>query len=257
MTSATHPMIYASLAKVMAEVGHIGKTRKNQAQNYQFRGVDDVVAHVQDIMAQHGVLCVPRVVERERDIVPSKSGGSMASVRLLVEHTFFAADGSSVVCTTLGEAMDSGDKASNKAMSAALKYALTETLLIPTYEVDRDTEEHSPQVAPPAPKAPPAPASKPSPPSNVTPIGTSGFRPAAGVAPSAGASRATSASVSGGSAPLEAQIAEWAQKFAQCATLDALDAAGRELAQSRNTQLKAACRGAFDMRREVLRKAAS
>lgn len=170
MTSATHPMIYASLAKVMAEVGHIGKTRKNQAQNYQFRGVDDVVAHVQDIMAQHGVLCVPRVVERERDIVPSKSGGSMASVRLLVEHTFYAADGSSVVCTTLGEAMDSGDKASNKAMSAALKYALTETLLIPTYEVDRDTEEHSPQVAPPAPKTPPAPASKPSPPNNVRPI---------------------------------------------------------------------------------------
>lgn len=229
MTNATHPMIYASLAKVMAEVGHIGKTRKNQAQNYQFRGVDDVVAHVQDIMAQHGVLCVPRVVERERDIVPSKSGGSMASVRLLVEHTFYAVDGSSVVCTTLGEAMDSGDKASNKAMSAALKYALTETLLIPTYEVDRDTEEHSPQVAPPAPKTPPAPASKPSPPSNVTPMG----------------------------ATLEAQIAEWAQKFASCATLDALDAAGRELAQSRNTQLKAACRGAFDMRRETLRKAAS
>ena len=229
MTSATHPMIYAALAKVMAEVGHIGKTRKNQAQNYQFRGVDDVVAHVQDIMAQHGVLCVPRVVERERDIVPSKSGGSMASVRLLVEHTFYAADGSSVVCTTLGEAMDSGDKASNKAMSAALKYALTETLLIPTYEVDRDTEEHSPQVAPPAPKTPPAPASKPSPPSNVTPMG----------------------------ATLEAQIAEWAQKFASCATLDALDAAGRELAQSRNVQLKAACRGAFDMRRETLRKAAS
>lgn len=227
MTNATHPMIYAALAKVMAEVGHIGKTRKNQAQNYQFRGVDDVVAHVQDIMAQHGVLCVPRVVERERDIVPSKSGGSMASVRLLVEHTFYAADGSAVVCTTLGEAMDSGDKASNKAMSAALKYALTETLLIPTYEVDRDTEEHSPQVAPPAPKTPPAPASKPSPPSNVTPMG----------------------------ATLEAQIAEWAQKFASCATLAELDAAGRELAKSSNVALKQACRPSYDMRRSVLSRA--
>lgn len=169
MSETPKPAIYAALSKVMAEVGAIGKTRKNAAQNYQFRGVDDVVAHVQDIMAQHGVLCVPRVIERERDIVPSKSGGSMASVRLLVEHTFYAADGSHVVCTTLGEAMDSGDKASNKAMSAALKYALTETLLIPTYEVDRDTEEHSPQIAP-----PPGVISKPAPPtpprSNVTPI---------------------------------------------------------------------------------------
>jgi hypothetical protein len=170
MSETPKPAIYSALSKVMAEVGHIGKTRKNAAQNYQFRGVDDVVAHVQDVMAQHGVLCVPRVVERERDIVPSKSGGSMASVRLLVEHTFYAADGSHVVCTTLGEAMDSGDKASNKAMSAALKYALTETLLIPTYEVDRDTEEHSPQITP-----PPGVTSKPAPPSppvksNVTPI---------------------------------------------------------------------------------------
>lgn len=231
------PKVISAIARVMAEVGAVGKTKKNQAQGYQFRGVDDVVAHVQEVMAKCGLVVIPRVIEREREMLTTQKGGSMVSVRLLVEHTFFCEeDGSSVVCTTLGEAMDSGDKASNKAMSAALKYCLTESLLIPTYEVDRDTEEHSPQVAPPAPKMPPskplpppAPASKPSPPSNVTPMG----------------------------ATLEAQIAEWALKFTQCADIAALDAAGRELAQSRNAQLKAACRTAFDMRREVLRKAAS
>jgi hypothetical protein len=161
------PGIYAALARVMAEVGAIGKTRKNESQKYQFRGIDDVVAHVQDVMAQQGVICVPRVVERERELLDSKSGGKMASVRLLVEHTFYALDGSHVVCTTLGEAMDSGDKASNKAMSAALKYALTETLLIPTYEVDRDTEEQSPQIA-----APPRPQVSPprAPPAQVVPF---------------------------------------------------------------------------------------
>lgn len=72
----------------------------------------------------------------------------MASVRLVVDHHFYAKDGSSVVCTTVGEAMDSGDKASNKAMSAALKYALTETYMIPTYEADRDTEDASPERGP-------------------------------------------------------------------------------------------------------------
>lgn len=163
------PRIVAAMARVMAEVGAVGKSRKNAAQNYQFRGVDDVVAHVQEVMAKCGVIVIPRVIEREREMLASKSGGSMVSVRLLVEHTFYCEeDGSSVVCTTLGEAMDSGDKASNKAMSAALKYCLTESLLIPTYEVDRDTEEHSPQVASRPPPAPPA--SKPSPPSNVRPI---------------------------------------------------------------------------------------
>lgn len=222
------PKVIAAIARVMAEVGAVGKTKKNQAQGYQFRGVDDVVAHVQEVMAKCGLVVIPRVVEREREMLTTQKGGSMVSVRLLVEHTFYCEeDGSSVVCTTLGEAMDSGDKASNKAMSAALKYCLTESLLIPTYEVDRDTEEHSPQIAA-KPPPPPAPASKPSPPSNVTPMG----------------------------ATLEAQIAEWAQKFAQCADIAALDAAGRELAQSRNAQLKAACRMAFDMRREVLRRAA-
>lgn len=157
------PQIYAALAKVMGDVGAVGKAKKNQQQGYQFRGIDDVVAHVQDVMASHGVVCVPEVMEREREVMQTKSGGTMASVRLLVRHTFYAGDGSHVSCVTLGEAMDAGDKASNKAMSAALKYALTETLLIPTYEVDRDTEEQSPQMAPKS-------AAPPSPPSNVRPI---------------------------------------------------------------------------------------
>lgn len=162
--SSPAPKIIAALARVMAEVGVIGKSKKNSQQNYSFRGIDDVVAHVQEVMAKCGVICIPRVVERERDIVATKNQGSMVSVRLLVEHTFYCEeDGSSVVCTTLGEAFDSGDKASNKAMSAALKYALTESLLIPTYEVDRDIEEHSPQIAPPSPRVPTVP-SVPSPP---------------------------------------------------------------------------------------------
>lgn len=153
--------IYVALSKVMADVGHVGKDRKNPQQGYQFRGIDDVAKAVQPAFVSHGVVCVPRVLEREREMVATKSGGSMASVRLLVEHTFYAPDGSSVQCVTLGEAMDSGDKASNKAMSAALKYALLETLCIPVDEPDRDTEEASPQAAPKA-KAksatPPAPA---------------------------------------------------------------------------------------------------
>lgn len=145
------PQIYAALSKVMHDVGHVGKDRKNPQQGYQFRGIDDVANAVQPAFVTHGVVCVPCVLEREREMVPTKSGGSMASVRLLVEHTFYASDGSSVTAVTLGEAMDSGDKASNKAMSAALKYALLETLCIPVDEPDRDTEEQSPERSKPKP----------------------------------------------------------------------------------------------------------
>lgn len=166
--------IYAALAAIQGEVGVVGKTRKNPQQGYNFRGIDDVMAAVQEIQTKHGVVCVPRVVDRERELVPTKSGGTMASVRLVIDHHFFAKDGSSVVCTTLGEAMDSGDKASNKAMSAALKYALVETYMIPTYEADRDTEEQSPVMAAkpksaPSAARPAAPAPKASPPSNAGP----------------------------------------------------------------------------------------
>lgn len=151
-------LIYAAMAKVMKDVGFVGKTRQNPQQGYKFRGIDDVVAACQEVLSANGVCCIPFVVEREREMVPTKSGGTMASVRLLVDHHFYATDGSSVTARTLGEAMDSGDKASNKAMSAALKYALVEALMIPTYEADRDTEEHSPEIAAPkaAPKAKPA-----------------------------------------------------------------------------------------------------
>lgn len=147
MSETPHPMIYAALSAVMGDVGHVGKTRKNTQQNYQFRGIDDVLSAVQDVLVKHGVVVVPRVLKTWRSVVQTKGGSVMYSVRLLVEHKFYARDGSHVVCVTLGEAMDTGDKASNKAMSQALKYALVETLCIPTYEKDRDTEEHSPELA--------------------------------------------------------------------------------------------------------------
>jgi hypothetical protein len=80
-----------------------------------------------------------------------------------VQHTFYAADGSNVVAVTIGEAMDSGDKSANKAMSAAMKYAMIETFSIPTEEFnDTENETHQPlpqrqQQAPPPRQAPPAP----------------------------------------------------------------------------------------------------
>jgi hypothetical protein len=216
MTTTTEtktPAIYASLAKVMAEVGAIGKTRKNESQKYEFRGIDDVVAHVQDVMAQQGVICVPRVVERERELLDSKSGGKMASVRLLVEHTFYALDGSHVVCTTLGEAMDSGDKASNKAMSAALKYALTETLLIPTYEVDRDTEEQSPQMAGP----PPRPPQSSPPRTSSAPPPTTAPKPAQVV-------------------PFPDAIGEWCARVEAADSIAALTAVGKAMADDKDAR---------------------
>jgi hypothetical protein len=56
-----------------------------------------------------------------------------------MQFHFYCIDGSNVSTTVIGEAMDSGDKATNKAMSIALKYALLQALLIPT-EDEKDPD---------------------------------------------------------------------------------------------------------------------
>jgi len=142
------PLIYSLMSRVMADIGAVGKNQTNAFDKYKFRGIDDVYNAVQPAMVKHGVFCVPDVIEQHVNQVQTSQGKPAMQVILRVKHTFYAPDGSSVSAITLGEAMDRGDKAGNKAMSAAFKYALFETFCIPTEE-DKDTENHSPQIASP------------------------------------------------------------------------------------------------------------
>lgn len=140
--------IYSLIPKIMAEVGAIEKTRENkQGSGYMFRGIDDVYFALQPLLAKYLVFFTPTVLSAEREERQSKSGGLLIYTVLRVQFEFFADDGSSVKATTMGEAMDSGDKSSNKAHSAALKVAALEVFCIPT-EGDNDTENHSPEPLP-------------------------------------------------------------------------------------------------------------
>ena len=115
--------IHEVIPKIMAEVGSISKGRKNQQQNYMFRGIDDAYAAFQPLFAKHGVFVVPSVLKSVREERAAKSGGVLIYTTLDVKHTFFADDGSSLECVTVGEAMDSGDKSSNKAIEKGLPAA--------------------------------------------------------------------------------------------------------------------------------------
>lgn len=66
---------------------------------------------------------------------------------LTIRYTFYAIDGSSIEVVTIGEAMDSGDKSCNKAMSTAQKYAFFQVFAIPTEEL-KDSDDDSPDPAP-------------------------------------------------------------------------------------------------------------
>ncbi|HET7596315.1 MAG TPA: ERF family protein [Burkholderiales bacterium] len=143
------PAVYQAIAAVMHDMASegIGKNRKNQQQNYNFRGIDDVYNALAPVLAKHQLCMLPRVLSREVVERQTKSGGALFYTTVEAEFDLVSAvDGSTHTIRTVGEAMDSADKSSNKAMSAAYKYAAMQAFCIPT-EGDNDADAHTPDVA--------------------------------------------------------------------------------------------------------------
>lgn len=139
--------IFTLMSRVMGEVNEIGKNSKNQSQGYRFRGVDDVMAAFHGPLTRHGVFFLPEVMGSDVVERQSQKGGTLIYTTVDMAFTFYAPDGSSVTARTKGEAMDSGDKSTNKAMSAALKYALLQTFCVPVDAAD-DSDSDSHDVTP-------------------------------------------------------------------------------------------------------------
>lgn len=134
--------IYTAINAVQAELARTGitKVRRNQQQGYNFRGIDDVYNALSPLLAKHGVCILPRILSRECVERQTQKGGVLFYVTVEAEFDFVAAeDGSKHTVRTYGEAMDSADKATNKAMSAAYKYAAFQAFAIPT-EGDNDAD---------------------------------------------------------------------------------------------------------------------
>jgi hypothetical protein len=136
--------VQAALAKVGISKAH----RNSQGAGYNFRGIDDVYNVVSPLLAEHGLCILPRMISRICEERQSKNGGALFYVTVEAEFDFVCAeDGSKHTVRTFGEAMDPGDKATNKAMSAAYKYAAFQAFAIPT-EGDNDADASTHQVIP-------------------------------------------------------------------------------------------------------------
>ena len=126
----------------MADIGAIGKDQKNQQQRYNFRGIDDVLNHCNPALVKHGVSVGVEVIDHSIEEVQTQKGFRTRAVAKMAV-TFFAPDGSCVSNTTVGEAADyNGDKATNKAMAAAMKYAFFFGLVIPVQPGVVDDSDH-------------------------------------------------------------------------------------------------------------------
>lgn len=145
--------IYTLLPKVAAAIGAVRKgntASMGAGGSFSFRGIDDLLNACHTALAEHGVSVLPsvaehRLIERER-VKQGTVVGMTIHVIVGVDYTFAAPDGSSVTVRTYGESADTGDKATSKAMSQALKYALMHTFTVPTAEVAKDDKAKAPDM---------------------------------------------------------------------------------------------------------------
>jgi len=150
MSEQKPPQVFAAISAVMGIMAKegISKGRRNQQQGYNFRGIDDVYAALCGVMAENKLVILPFVQEMQREERQTQKGGLLNYTILTVDFTLASAvDGSTTTVRMVGEAMDSADKSSNKAQSAALKYAALQVFMIPT-EGDNDADATTHEVAP-------------------------------------------------------------------------------------------------------------
>ena len=145
-TASAIPQVYTAINRVQASLASEGitKDRKNQQQGYSFRGIDDVYNAISGLMAEHHLCMLPRHGDRALAERQSNKGGELFYVTVRSEFELVCSlDGSKCLVVTYGEAMDSGDKATNKAMAAAHKYACIQVFCIPTKgDNDADATTH-------------------------------------------------------------------------------------------------------------------
>jgi hypothetical protein len=135
--------IAQALNEVMKQVGAVKKNDRNASQGFNFRGIDAVVNAVSPALQKYGVIVVPSVEDYEYASVEiGKNRTVMGHVKVKVTYTFIGAAGDAIKATVVGEAMDSGDKATAKAMSVAFRTALLQTLSLPTDEADPDSQSY-------------------------------------------------------------------------------------------------------------------
>ncbi len=140
---ADHEPISVLMGRVLADLPAISKNSAAPASmgGYKFRGIEDITAALKPVMAKHGVFCLPNIVRRIESERPTRQGGVMYCVDLKIEFMFWGPASDVLSCTVWGQGTDSGDKATQKAITSAFKSMLTVAFLISDSENDAERHE--------------------------------------------------------------------------------------------------------------------
>jgi len=151
--SAKKNPIEKCMVKILREIEVIGKNRVAGTGNYSYnyRGIDDFFNAIHPLLAKYGVFLLPNYdiidkTERPKLDNQGRQNGMYSLVKVKGSFRFTAEDGSFVEASCIGEGIDPGDKASNKAMAAALKYVLMQTFCVACEgAIDSETDSPTPQ----------------------------------------------------------------------------------------------------------------
>src|SRR5438270_11382964 len=128
------PHVFAAINAISADIAKVGvsKTHFNQADNYKYRSIDDVLDRLAPLLAKHRLCVLPRVLKRSLIERRDEAQHLLFHVSLKVRFVLTSVDDASARSVTVyGEALDASDKATAKAMSAAYKSAMIQTFCIP------------------------------------------------------------------------------------------------------------------------------
>jgi hypothetical protein len=141
---ATHSHAAAKLAVVRRRIAYVQKRGHNPRFNYNYVTAADIAGAVGDILAELGVVVVPRLESISHEAVRASAGGTEHATHVVMSYSFLDVDtAEEITVKTAGEGLDSGDKAPYKAMTGALKYALLQSFLLATGD-DPEEERSSP-----------------------------------------------------------------------------------------------------------------
>jgi len=147
--------IYEMLSKASARIAQkgVGKTGvySDGKANWNFREYDKIMVAVTAAMNECGLSLVPLVESEilEERVKKTQYGETVRYyARVRVRYTLYASDGSHVESVMIGEGLDSGDKAINKALTAAHKYLCMQLFAIPV-EGAPENEHTVPDEEPP------------------------------------------------------------------------------------------------------------
>src|ERR1019366_898778 len=137
------------LQNVMLEIKAVGKDSTSKGGDgakftFKFRGIDAVVQEVKPHFAKHGISITKRILHVDYENVKYGTGSDAIQVRAQVLFRYTSAHNSEDFREdeVIAEAMDSGDKATAKVLSVALRTSLLQVLLIPTGDPDPDEDQY-------------------------------------------------------------------------------------------------------------------